>query len=369
MKPNTYRYTKDLPEIISFLVTNKCVCRCKHCFNWADTNPKGAIGNSAKIDLSVEEIKKIFLQLPCLEYIYIAGGEPFIRKDFFEVLQAIYESSQPKTINISTNGQIIDNTYTTVENFLKKYSNVEVIIKVSIDACGQMHDAIRGLPGAFERAMTTYRSLMSLRNEYKNLKVGINTVFSSLNQDAIFDIYRYFSALNPKPDCLAQLLVRDSPRDVTTKQGLNLDRYKQWTQQYIRDMVKGKFEHDFKVKIGTIVMFDYIYKILNDNRCAIKCYAGVSGGFIDNEGLIGPCEHLNSFGSLRESNYDFKKVWNSSCAESIRAEISNNCFCTNEPQWWHPTILHNKKIFTHSITLFKRIISAFLIANADKRGL
>ena len=60
MKPNTYRYTKDLPEIISFLVTNKCVCRCKHCFNWADTNPKGAIGNSAKIDLTVEEIKKIF---------------------------------------------------------------------------------------------------------------------------------------------------------------------------------------------------------------------------------------------------------------------------------------------------------------------
>ena len=365
MKPNTYRYTKDLPEIISFLVTNKCVCRCKHCFNWADTNPRGAIGNNAKIDLTVEEIKKIFLQLPSLEYIYIAGGEPFIRKDFSQILQAIYELSHPKTINISTNGQIGDNTCTTVENFLKKYPHVEVIIKVSIDALGQNHDVIRGLPGAFERAMITYRSLASLRNEYKNLKVGINTVFSSLNQDSIFDIYRYFSALDPKPDCLAQLLVRDMPRDPTTKQELNLKRYKQWTQAYIRDMVKGKFEHDFKVKIGTIAMFDYIYKILICNSCSLKCYAGVSGGFIDNEGLVGPCEHLHSFGSLRDNNYDFKKVWNSPYADSIREEISDNCFCTNEPQWWHPTILHNKKIFTHSIKIVKGIMAAFL---ANKPG-
>ncbi|MDD5584832.1 MAG: radical SAM protein, partial [Candidatus Omnitrophica bacterium] len=360
MKPNICRYTKDFPEIISFLVTNKCVCRCRHCFNWADTNPRGAIGNSAKVDLTPEEIKRIFSSLGPLDYIYIAGGEPFIRKDLFCVLQAIYESSRPKTINISTNGQITANTCETVNNFLKQYPRVELIVKVSLDGIGEMHDVIRGLPGAFERAMTTYKSLMSLKGAYKNCKVGINTVFSSFNQDAIFDIYRYFSALDPKPDCLAQLLVRDTPRDGTTKQELNLDRYKQWTQMYVRDMVKGRFEHDFKVKVGTIVMFDYIYKILNGNRCALKCYAGISGGFIDNEGLVGPCEHLDPFGNLRENNYDFKKIWNSSGADRIRGELGNGCFCTNEPQWWHPTILHNKKIFVHSIKIFKGIISAFL---------
>lgn len=357
MKIKKYKYKNGLPRIISFLITNQCVCRCKHCFNWFDTNPKGAIGNSKKKDLTAEEIKQIFHNLGPIDYLYLSGGEPFIRKDFCEILQDIYEFSRPKTINISTNGQLIDNTIATLDNFLKCHSAVHLIIKVSIDALSSEHDKIRDTPGAFEKAITTYQSLMDLKTRYKNLKVGINTVFSAFNQDKIFDIYRYLRNLKPRPDCLAQLLIREVPRDPNCKRDLKLNVYKEWTKIYVADMLKGKFESDITIKIGTIMMYDYIYKIITQNKRQTACFAGIAGGFIDNEGLVGACEHTAPFGSLREHNYDFEKIWSSNQANKIRKEISDNCFCTNEPQWWHPTILSNKRILKHSIKLIKNIIS------------
>ncbi|MBU2102892.1 MAG: radical SAM protein [Candidatus Omnitrophota bacterium] len=355
-----YNYPRALPAIISFLVTNRCVCRCSHCFNWHDTNPAGAIGNSHKIDLTVDEIKEVFLSLGSIDYIYIGGGEPFIRKDFAEILNIIHESAKPKTINISTNGQVVEDIHKTAENFLKQRLRVQLIIKISIDGIGDDHDAIRGLPGAFDRAIATYRALSGLKQGYKNLKVGINTVFSSLNQNKIFDLYEYLYNLKPRPDCMAQLLVRDKPRDPGCKVDLSLEHYKQWTQRYTRDMIKGIFEPELDIKVGTILMYDYLYRMLSDNTRRFRCYAGISGGFIDNEGLVGACEHQEPFGSLKENNYDFKKIWHSPEAEKIREEITGRCVCTNEPQWWHPTIVYNKRIFTHSIMILKHIVSAFM---------
>ncbi len=356
-KIRQYSYKRNLPEIISFLVTNRCVCHCKHCFNWLESNSEGAIGNSNKLDLSVDEIRKIFISLGRIDYIYLAGGEPFIRDDLVKILQAIYKYSKPDTMNISTNGQIVENTFSTVENFLKDHPKVNLIVKVSIDGVGSDHDQIRDTPGAFVKVMETYYSLMKLKKRFRRLKVGINTVFSAFNQDKIFNIYDYFSNLNPPPDCMAQLLVRDEPRDPNCKRGLKLDIYKLWTELYVADMIRGKFEHDFKVKIGTIMMFDYIYRIISHNKWQIGCYAGVSGGFIDNEGMVGACEHTIPFGKLRECNYDFRKLWHSDQANKVREEIFNRCFCTNEPQWWHPTILYNKKFLKHGLKIFKTAIS------------
>jgi MoaA/NifB/PqqE/SkfB family radical SAM enzyme len=357
VKIKKYARKHVLPNIISFLVTNQCVCRCKHCFNWFDTNPKGAIGAPNKQDLSINEIKQIFRNLGPIDYIYLSGGEPFLRKDFCEILQAIYEFSRPKTINISTNGQLTESTVATMDRFLKYHPRVHLIVKVSIDGISKLHDEIRGTPGAFAKAISTYHSLMKLKNKYKNLKVGINTVFSSLNQNEILEIYKYLSSLTPRPDCLAQLLIRSEPREKNLKLGLNLDTYKKWTRLYAADMLKGKFETDISVKIGTIMMYDYIYRIITVNKRQNVCYAGAAGGFIDNEGLIGACEHTQPFGSLREHNYDFRKIWNCKEADKIRKSLADNCFCTNEPQWWHPTILSNKRIIKHSLRLIKNIVS------------
>lgn len=352
-----YNYPKSFPEVISFLVTNKCVCRCKHCFNWYESNETGAIGNLKKHDLTLDEIERIFKGFEPIEYLYIGGGEPFIRQDLFEILEIIHIYSKPKVINISTNGQLTDNTVNTLQKLLSKYQDVKYIVKISIDAIGREHDEIRQRQGAFERAIETYNYLHSLKKKAKHLHIGINTVFSALNQDRIFDIYEYLKHLSPKPDCMAQLFIRSQPREQKSKENLDIEKYHQWTEMYARDMLRGEFEDDFLVKVAIILMYDYIYKTLKEEQQQIHCYAGISGAVIDNEGMLGPCEHKPAYGSLRENNYDFKRIWHSELTQRMRSESYSHCFCTNEPQWWHPSVAYNRAVMEEGRQLLQKIFS------------
>lgn len=343
MKRLKHNYPKQFPEIVSFLVTNKCVCRCRHCFNWHQTSQRGAIGNTKKADLTIEEIERIFKGFDPIEYLYIGGGEPFIRKDLAKIIEIIYRNTQPKTLNISTNGQFPEHAFNTVRSITKEFPELKVIVKVSIDAIGKEHDKIRQKEGAFEKAMKTYQLLHEIKKRDKKLEIGINTVFSKLNQDTIDTIYHYIAHLSPQPDCMTQLLVRADPLDADVKKGLDFNKYEQWTQRYTQDMATGKFEPDVLVKAATMVMYEYLYRIVRENACSIHCYAGISGAFIDNEGMVGSCEHKSPYSSLRDNGYNFKKIWYSPHAEMMRHDSYNYCYCTNEPQWWHPSVAYNKE--------------------------
>jgi len=193
------------------------------------------------------------------------------------------------------------------------------------------------------------------KEKFKHLEVGINTVFSAVNQHKIFEIYSYISHLSPLPDCMAQLLIRSNPRESNSKQNIEIDKYREWTDMYAKDMLKGKFEKDVLVKIATILMYKYIYKTVTTQKRQIHCYAGIAGAVIDNEGMVGPCEHKPPYGSLRNNRYDFKKIWHSDLSEKMRHDSYNHCLCTNEPKWWHPSVSYNKELVDEGIALSEKL--------------
>ena len=349
-----FGYPKEMPEILSFLVTNRCCCRCLHCFNWKDVNPKGAIGDTAKKDLTLDEITKIFSGIGHLSYIYIGGGEPFMREDIGSILKILETACSPKTINVSTNGQFPDKIIPAVKDFLEEQTRTELIIKVSLDGMGEDHDKIRQRSNAYAKAMETYRALCELRKSFSKLTVGFNTVYSSLNEKKIPELYDHLSSLDPKPDCFAQLLVRDLPQGGEAMKEVDLDAYKAWTDRYDRDMWGGRFEHDLEVKMATVLMHRYLHRALKTKEPVIRCLAGISGAFIDNEGNVGACEHQVPYGNLRTTGYDFRKIWFSGSAQEEREKTYQSCHCTNEPQWWHPSIRYNPKVVREGYALLAR---------------
>lgn len=349
-----FGYPKAMPEILSFLVTNRCCCRCLHCFNWKDVNPKGAIGDTAKKDLTIEEITRIFSGMGHLSYIYIGGGEPFMREDIGSIFKILGTVCSPKTINASTNGQFPDKVIPAVKDFLEKRTRTELVIKVSMDGIGEDHDRIRQRSNAYAKAMETFRELCVLRDRFPKLTVGFNTVYSALNEKKIPRLYEHLSSLNPKPDCLAQLLVRDLPQGGEALKDVDLEAYQAWTERYDRDMWEGRFEHDLEVKMATVLMHRYLHRALRTKEPVIRCFAGISGAFIDNEGNVGACEHQAPYGNLRADEYDFKKIWFSRTAQDARENTYQNCHCTNEPQWWHPSIRYNLKVVREGYALLAR---------------
>ena len=62
-----------------------------------------------------------------------------------------------------------------------------------------------------------------------------------------------------------------------------------------------------------------------------KCPAGVLHAIISYDLEVFPCEVLYySFGNLRDSGYNFRRVWNSERANMFRDRIRKKCNCTYE---------------------------------------
>ncbi len=131
-------------------VTNKCNLRCAHCYQNDYADPS---------ELSLEGLKEIGKKI---DYtlarwgkdgrIAVTGGEPFIRKDFFDFLSFLEEQSHVKKIGILSNGTLIKDA-----DFLKKLNKLHYV-QLSLEGMREVNDEIRG-SGVFDRVIESTRLL------------------------------------------------------------------------------------------------------------------------------------------------------------------------------------------------------------------
>jgi len=92
------------PILVNLQITRRCNLRCIHC---DIREAPERYSNIIKNEFSTEEIKEIVDSLKSMgtSYISISRGEPFIRKDIYEVIQYIKEKGLG--LHISSNGTLI----------------------------------------------------------------------------------------------------------------------------------------------------------------------------------------------------------------------------------------------------------------------
>src|SRR6201998_3928322 len=149
-----------LPMNLTISVSYRCNSRCKTCNVWQRPND----------DFTIEEYDKTFESIGRAPYWFtFSGGEPTLRKDLPDMVASAYRHCRPGIINIPTNGiqhKVIPGR---IEQVLKAAPGSEVIINLSLDALGCKHDSIRGVRNNWDHAMLTYKALMELKRDYKNL--------------------------------------------------------------------------------------------------------------------------------------------------------------------------------------------------------
>jgi radical SAM protein with 4Fe4S-binding SPASM domain len=130
------------PFLVVWDFTHKCNLNCKHCYS-----NSGAVSNE---ELTTKEALAVVDQLADFGVTALAfsGGEPLTRKDFFEV--ASHAAKRGLYISVATNGTLL-----TKENVQKLKQARINYVEISIDgATAKTHDEFRGVPGAFEKAIT-----------------------------------------------------------------------------------------------------------------------------------------------------------------------------------------------------------------------
>ena len=136
----------DAPICLTWEITYACNLQCVHCLSSSGTrDPR---------ELSTAQAKAVLDELRDLQvfYINIGGGEPMIRKDFFEILE--HAEANDIGVKFSTNG-----TYITADNARRLASMNYLDIQISLDGVdAATNDAVRG-KGSYATAIAAMNHL------------------------------------------------------------------------------------------------------------------------------------------------------------------------------------------------------------------
>jgi MoaA/NifB/PqqE/SkfB family radical SAM enzyme len=167
-------------------VTDQCNSRCRTCNIWAQK----PIDNP----LTPDEIYKTLSDpvFKDVDYIINSGGEPTVRYDLLEFLEAEHRALPNATIQLSTNG-ITYGAAWVVATLLERYPDIKMDVGTSLEGIGEDHDNERRVPGNFESVDGLIGALIGLREKYgrDRLTIGFGTVVTDRTINNIPALRRY----------------------------------------------------------------------------------------------------------------------------------------------------------------------------------
>jgi Fe-coproporphyrin III synthase len=121
--------------ILTLLPFSRCNCRCAMCDIWKEKNASA---------LSRHDVERLLPDLARLgtRRVVLSGGEPLMHPDLFGLVRPLREVGMGLTLLSS--GLLL-------ERFASEIAATFDDVVVSLDGPAAVHDAIRGVPGAFAR--------------------------------------------------------------------------------------------------------------------------------------------------------------------------------------------------------------------------
>lgn len=319
--------------------------RCPFCFYLSGQQ-------SARVpaeELSLDEIDRFSRSMGNLLWLAFSGGEIFLREDLAEISKVFYRNNRPAIMLYPTNGMLPELIRERTEQILRECGKSIIAVKLSLDGPKETHDELRGMKGSFDKVMTTYHLLEELIGRYPHFELGINTVFSSGNQDTMDEIIDFVRELKHiKTHTIS--LVRG---DISRQDYKNVDhvKYHAAIQRLEKNLKDGRAPmyrfRGARIKAAQdILQRRLIHETTMRKKRLIPCYAGRLNLVLTETGDVYPCETLSdTFGNIRDAHYDVGEVLRSERAgEVIRSILNGMCYCTHEC-FFMTNILFNPRLY------------------------
>jgi len=333
---------------LTFSVTNRCQSRCRTCRIWEiyRIDP-----DKRHEELSLSEIVKIFASIGNVGIFNVSGGEPFLRNDLVEIISLACKYLSPGVIHIPTNALAVAGVEKQVREILdllkKQGRYIQLTVKPSMDHIGAKHDAIRGIPGNFEKVITLFKQLKELQRNYSNFHVELGTVISVWNVEDIKEITRYITSLDP--DSYRNEIAEQRSEMFNTGEAItpNAEQYGRAIEGFVeqlRNTVKARPLFQRINNAFRLVYYDLAIRILKEKRQVLPCYAGISNIHLSAYGDIWPCCTLGyekSMGNLREFDYNYSALLGGERARAVLDYIhAGECYCPLANQAYSNILMH-----------------------------
>lgn len=296
----------DSPLVVSLLLTYRCNLRCKHCL-------VGSFRFSKMKEIDIIALEKLAKQMEKYEVfkVILNGGEPTVRKDFFNILEIFSRYRFP--VELVTNG--LGLTRDKIE-LMNEYG--VVIYNLSIEGKdSKTHDFIRGT-GNFKVVCNTLYNLKKYSNAFE---INVEVTYGKHNIAQVKEIIKLVNNLGATSVKFARLKPWNWGRDL---KGLvpSKDEIVKVNEQIWN--LKGQYSK--MLLSGDIPYGDEIGHNFGCN---------VNVGFeIQPDGNVIPCRIFEqnrskmSLGNIMDA--PIIKIWNSKKAKYIRntaKKLNSNFLC------------------------------------------
>ncbi|MBI4682298.1 MAG: radical SAM protein [Nitrospirae bacterium] len=307
---------------IQWHLTEKCNLHCTHCYQTGNKMDEMTLPEIKDTINEISDTLSIWMNTYGINFtpsVNITGGEPFLRKDIFEVLHKFHISGFE--IYLLTNGTLIDT------NRAKGLSALNVRgVQVSIEGPEKIHESIRGR-NSFASSLRGVRNLLDA-----GLEVTLNVTLSSLNAGYFMDLFRLSSALGVQKLGFSRL-VPSGRGEALVKEMLRTEDVKNLYEKIFSIDMSG-----LKIVTGDPVASQSrrTHKDRDEGDIALGgCAAGISGLTILPDGTLLPCRRLPvPIGNIKRDS--LREVWASSeVLNALRDRSRYKGKCGSCQQWAH----------------------------------
>ncbi len=271
---------------IQWHLLNRCNLRCTHCY-------QGDF--SSKEEISFENLLKVFNNLAYSMEILnsnlsvaLTGGEPFLYKNLFKLIERIEKNLYFKSFSIITNGLLLPYHLKTLKNF-KKLKD----LKISLEGfCEKTNDLIRG--------KGTFKKILEAIEEAKAEKFKVFIMFTVMKKnlketDNLIPFMKTYG-LN---GAIVERFIPLGRGKIIKEEILDLLDWKKVCLKLLKNL---KLEVELK-ELSPFKAFKIEWKDGELELFGSKCILGKDGGALMPSGDFYPCRRLPlSQGNLIDKN-------------------------------------------------------------------
>lgn len=310
---------------VNMSVTYACNYQCKTCNIWRIYLEYPELKDR---ELTLKDYDQLFKENRHLLWISFTGGEPFLRNDFSEIMVSALEKVEKlRVVNVVTNGSMPEVVEKSVCRMLDATRRrVYTFVEVSLDGVDNIHNDIRGVKDAYNRALETFLRLQSLKEE---------------NGSELFNVKLEYTISRFNAGLLETTInkLRDNELPIDINDFVVTFAHNSFFYRNLRSEVKPQADSIcseiswFFKEYQNRNLFDRITK--SYLRASLKyfnggwrppCVAGAYSCFLDPFGNVYPCISMEyALGNLKKDGYSLHKISESPRTKSFKEKLRPSC--------------------------------------------
>jgi len=285
---------KPFEFFVQWHLTEACNLWCKHCYQGERSIEEMPLPDIKKTIAEISDMIDDWSEAYGVEFsrsMNITGGEPFLRRDCFDILGEIKKKGFE--VSLLTNGTLV------TRERAQRLADLGVdAVQVSMEGAEDVHDAIRG-KGSYDAAVAGVEWLVDC-----GLAVTLNVTVSDLNAEQVKKVVAFGSHAGVKRIGFSRLVPAGKGRALLSQM---------LTQERLRELYGSLFSLELKsleIVTGDPVATQMKIKSNGDagDTAMSGCSAGVAGLTILPNGNVTPCRRLPlSLGNVRKDS--LREIW------------------------------------------------------------